>query len=169
MFLKISTLMLVCQNNVTNLINQTRSSVLAINEFKYFYGTVNASNFTLSNLDLSHSTVGSSILFTRITKCLTPAVLANMACSLWRKQTNKQGLLTFQSRYTILSSEFTWQSVPCLPSFFKPSFKFTFPGWYYLGKCNQKKQNFDKKEEILLFIINLISRYKMNIKVKAWF
>ena len=35
-----------------------------------------------TNLDSAHSTVGSSILLTRTTRCFTPAVFANIACSL---------------------------------------------------------------------------------------
>ena len=120
-----------------------------------------------SNLDSAHSTVGSSILLTRTTRCFTPAVFANIACSL---QAQSESLVIHNNSdhimlygYTVKdNSTNSWSTkffsledifvthcecslymqtftafLPCLSSFFKSSFKFSFPGRNHLRKNHQ--------------------------------
>lgn len=50
-------------------------------EYSAYFGMWFALNYRATNLSRLQLTVGSSILFTRTIRCLTPAVLANIACS----------------------------------------------------------------------------------------
>lgn len=121
-----------------------------------------------TNLDSAHSTVGSSILFTRTTRCFTPAVFANIACSLKAQKVRVQLFIINKNKrlysYTVKDNNFTnsWTTkffslkdifvthcecslymqiftafLPCLSSFFKSSFKFSFPGRNHLRKNHQ--------------------------------
>ena len=51
----------------------------------YTYYVMHQALVELGYLSSSQETVGSSILLISITRCLTPAVLANIACSLYNK------------------------------------------------------------------------------------
>ena len=91
-----------------------------------------------SYLSSAHLTVGSSILFTRTTRCFTPAVLANMACSLreeWRH-----------------AMEELFVDSPCLSLPLKSCLKLTTTSWYHLQEEVEQQNNATEKIQVSFFL-----------------